>query len=66
MQDLRGGARWSTFFLLPLSQSDAGATAVLVDELYACGFQRHPNLLRSAFATAEFANHRFKPSNSWL
>jgi hypothetical protein len=66
MQDLRGGARWSTFFLLPLSQPYPGAASVLVDELYACGFQRRPNLLRSAFATAELANHRFKPSNSWL
>jgi hypothetical protein len=32
MQDLRGGARWSTFFLLPPSQPDTWAAAVLVDE----------------------------------
>ncbi len=29
MQDLRGGARWSTFFLLPLSQPYPGVAAVL-------------------------------------
>jgi hypothetical protein len=38
MQDLRGGARWSTFFLLPLSQPYPWATAVLVDELDAGDF----------------------------
>jgi hypothetical protein len=47
---------------LPLSQPDAGTAAVLVDEFDACGFQRHPNPSRSAFATAEFANRPFKPS----
>jgi hypothetical protein len=51
---------------LPLSQSYARAAAIRLDELDASGFQRRPNLLGSAFATAEFANHRFKPSNSWL
>ena len=52
--------------LLPFSQPNARTAAVLVDEFDACGFQRRPNLLRGAFATAEFANHRFKASNSWL
>ncbi len=58
--------RLPSLLLLPLSQPHPWTATVLVDELYACGFQRHPNLSRSAFATAEFANRRFKPSNSWL
>jgi hypothetical protein len=52
--------------LLPLSQPDTRSAAILVDELYARGFQRHPNLSGCAFATAKLANRRFEPSNSWL
>ena len=41
--------------LLPLSQPDPWAAAVLVDELYAGGFECRPNPSSRAFSTSKLA-----------
>ena len=47
--------------LLPLSQPDPGAATVLVDELYAGGFQSGPYLGPCNIPTAQWTILRFEP-----
>jgi hypothetical protein len=51
------------FFLLPLSQPDAGTTAVLFDEFDPSGLKRPSNLLSCLLPAAQFALSGLKPGN---
>jgi hypothetical protein len=54
------------FLLLALSQPYPWAATVLVDELYAGGFDRHPNFFGCAFTATELTMYGFESSNRWL